>query len=138
MTRRTLLAERRTLSGLDGSAENIARTAKRRLLGVNAGDVEALFGVEVAVVSVETPATLRNDADAAPGAIGDFKNFFQKLLRGAIAVEGDDAAVSVLHFVTAAFELTTARRMPSSRSSGSKPVTTMGTPNFSASGGYSQ
>ncbi len=48
---------------------------------------------------------LRNDANAAPGAIGDFKDFGQQFLRGAIAFEGHDAAVSILDFVTAALKL---------------------------------
>ena len=87
MTRSAFLAEGRALGGLDGSAQHVAGVAQRRLLGVNAGDVEALFGVEVAIVGVETPAALGNDADAAPGAIGDFEDFGEQFLRGAIAVE---------------------------------------------------
>ncbi len=75
MAWRAFFTEGRALGRFDGSAQHIARTAQRRFLGVNAGDVEALLGVELAVVRVEAPAALRNDADTAPGAIGDFKNF---------------------------------------------------------------
>src|SRR5208282_2804646 len=93
------------LGGLDGSAQDVTGAAKRRLLGVNAGDVEALFGVEGAIVGVEAPAAFGNDADATPGAIGDLEDFGEELLRGLIAVEGDHSAVGVLHFVAPAFEL---------------------------------
>ncbi len=82
MARRALLAEGRALGRLDGAAQHVARAAQRRLLGVNAGDVEALFGVELAIVRVEPPAALRNDADAAPGAIGDFKDFASSFCAG--------------------------------------------------------
>ena len=75
MARRAFLAERSTLSGLDGSAQHVACPAQRRLLGVYSRNMEALFCVEFAIVGIETPAALRDDADAAPGAIGDFKNF---------------------------------------------------------------
>ena len=52
MARRALLAEGRALGRLDGSAQHIAGAAEWRLLGVNAGDVEALFGVELAIGSL--------------------------------------------------------------------------------------
>ena len=63
------------------------------------------FGVEVAIGLAEPPAAFGDDADAAPGAIGDFEDLGQQLLRGAVAFEGDDAAVGVLDFVPAGFEL---------------------------------
>ena len=68
-------AEGWALGGLDGSAEDFAGVAERRLLSVDAGDLEPHFGVEVAIGLVEAPAAFGNDADAAPGAIGDFKDF---------------------------------------------------------------
>ena len=63
------------------------------------------FGVEVAIGVAEPPAAFGDDADAAPGAIGDFEDFGQQLLRGAVALERDDAAVGVFDFVAAGFEL---------------------------------
>src|SRR5665213_2971092 len=101
MTRCAFFAEGRALGGLDGSAQHFAGMAERRLLSVDAGDLEAKLGVVIAIVLVETPAAFGNDADAAPGAIGDFKNFRQQFLRGAIAIVSDDTAVGVFDFVAA-------------------------------------
>jgi len=100
-----LFAEGPTLGRLDGSAKDVAGTAEGRLLGVDAGDLEPLFGVEVAVCGAEAPAALGDDADATPGAIGDFKDLGEKLLGGSVAVVGDDAAVGVFDFVAALLEL---------------------------------
>src|SRR5579859_723487 len=100
-----LFSEGCALGWLDGSAEDIAGAAERRLFSVNAGDVETLFGVEFAIGVAQAPTALWNYADAAPGAIGDREDFCEKFLRGAITVEGDDAAVGVLDFVTAGLEL---------------------------------
>ena len=97
-----------------------------------AGDLEAQLGVEVAVRGVETPAALRNHAYTAPCTIGYLEDFFQELLRGAIALEGDDAAIGVLDLVAAGLELDDGAADSVEGSSGSKPVTTMGTRNFSA------
>ena len=93
------------LGGLDGSAQDVSGAAESRLLGVNAGDVEALLGVEIAIIRAESPAARGNDADATPGAIGDFEDFSEELLCSLIAVKGDDAAVGVLDFMAAALEL---------------------------------
>ena len=72
---------------------------------MNAGNLEALLGVEIAILRVQPPAALRNHADAAPRAIGHFENLAQQLLRGAIALERHHAAVGVLHFVPAGLQL---------------------------------
>jgi len=56
---------------------------------VNAGDVEALFGIELAVGLAETPALLES-RNAAPGTIRDFENLGQQLLRRAVAFERDE------------------------------------------------
>src|ERR1700723_668004 len=105
MTRRALLAEGRARGRLDHSAQHISRMAKRRLLCVNAGDLEAILGVEFAVSRVKPPAAFGNHADAAPGAIGHFKNFTQQLLRRPIALKTHYALVGVFHFMLPCFEL---------------------------------
>src|ERR1035437_1241807 len=92
MTRRALLAEGGALGRLDGSAQHISRAAERRFLSKNAADVEPLLAVESTVRLTETPAALRNHADAAPRPVGDLKNFRQQLLRGAVAIKGDSPA----------------------------------------------
>ncbi len=84
-------------------AENIARLAEWRLLGVNAADLKTLFSVERAVGLAETPAAFGDDADAAPRTIRHFKDLGQQLLRGQISGVGHDALVGVLDVVFALF-----------------------------------
>src|SRR5665213_4636989 len=101
MPRRTLLAESRALRRFDSSAQHFSRAAQRRLLCMNARDVETLFGVELAVGFTQATTALRNHSNAAPCAIGHLEHFAQQLLRCAIALECDHAAVGILHFVPA-------------------------------------
>src|ERR1035441_1209368 len=105
MARGALLAKCGTLGGLDDSAENVSGAAERRLLGVDAGDVEALLGVVVAVRGAKLPAAFWDDADAAPGTVGDIENLCEELLRALVAVEVDDALVGVFNFVASGLEL---------------------------------
>src|SRR5271157_5676022 len=99
MARRTFLAKGGALGGLDDSAQYVSGAAERRLGGMNAGDLKAQLGVEGAIRLAQPPAALGNDADAAPCTVGDLKNFGQQLLRGTVAVEGDNALVGVFDLV---------------------------------------
>src|SRR5271166_796414 len=105
MARRTFLAEGRALGRLYHSPQHISGMTKQRLGGVNAGDLEALFGVEVAIIRAQPPAAFGNHANAAPGAICDLENLSQQLLRPPVAVEGYDALVGVFDFVPSSFQL---------------------------------
>src|ERR1700734_840589 len=100
-----LLAKGRAFGGFHRATQHIAGMAQWRFLRVNAGDVEAQLGIEVAIFCIEAPAALGDYADAAPGAIGDVEDLAEQLLRGAVAFKCDDAAISVLNFVPACFEL---------------------------------
>ena len=94
---------------------------------MDARDLESLFRVKFTIGALSRQPLLRDDTDAAPGTIGDFKDFGEHFLCRGIAVIGHDARVGVLHLgARPDSSCTTARRMPSSRSSGSKPVTTIG------------
>jgi len=100
--------------------------------------MEALLGIEFAIIGAEPPAALRNHSDAAPGTIGYFENFSKQLLRGAVAFKSHYPAVCILDFVSAGFELNHGaadsfeqiERLESGDDNGQR--------NFSASGGYSQ
>src|SRR5271165_7067524 len=99
MPRRAFLAKRPALRRLDRPPQHIARTAQRRLLGMNACNVEALFGIEFAIGLAQPPAAPGNDADSPPRPVRYLKHFAQQLLRGLVSVERHDALVGVLHLV---------------------------------------
>ena len=126
------------LGGLDEPAQHVSRTAERRLLGMNAGDLEALFGVEFAISSLSRQPLLGITPMPRHARSVTSKTSASSCWAGMIALVADDALVGVLDVVSPRFQLDYGAADPSSRSSGSKPVTTMGISYFSASGGYSQ
>ncbi len=127
MPRRALLAKGRALSRLDRAAQHVSGVAQRRLLGVNAGDLEALLGVEFAIIGIQPPAAAwesrrcRARRDPSP----------QKLRPAAFAPHdclrrSRRARRRSRLRARPASSWITVRRIPSSRSSGSNPVTTIG------------
>src|ERR1019366_4955556 len=105
MPRRAFLPEGRALGGLYSTAQHVSGAAQLRLLSMNARNVKTLFGVELAVSLAQAPTALWNHANASPCTIGHLEHFAQQLLRRAIALESDHAAVRVLNFMPAGFQL---------------------------------
>src|SRR5271157_5469228 len=66
-----LLAKGRALRRLDHAAQDITGMTKRRLLRMNSGDLEAMLGIEFAVIRVQPPAALWNHANPPPCAVGN-------------------------------------------------------------------
>lgn len=79
--------------------------AQRRFHRFYPAHVKAMFRVKLAVFLAQAPAALRNNANAAPGAVARLKHIGQKFLRGQVALLGDSSRVGVLHFGLAVFQL---------------------------------
>ncbi len=64
-----------------------------------------MFGVEVPVAGGQPPAAVGDDADAAPGPVGDFEDVLQHGEGGRVALRADGPRVGVVDGVLAAFQL---------------------------------
>src|SRR4051812_3103718 len=80
IARCALAAEGGALVRFDQPLQHLAGAADRGLLGGDALDIEADLSVEVAVGLGQPPAAGRDDADAAPGPVGDLEDVAQHLL----------------------------------------------------------
>ena len=86
VARRALLAERRALVRLDQPLQHLAAAAHARFLGVDAGHLEAVLGVELAVLLRQPPAAVRDHPDAPPAAVGDLEDVLQQRPGGRVAL----------------------------------------------------
>src|SRR5579862_2211200 len=99
------LAESWTLVRLQNALQHFPAVAQWRLDSMNAADLEAVLGIELAVLGTQLPAAGGNHADAAPCAIDYLENLFQQFLGREIPLKGDDAFISIIDPRFARFEL---------------------------------
>ena len=133
VARRALLAERGALVRLDQPLQHLAGPADRptRRCGCRAPS-KRCSASKSRYCGGQSPAAVRDDADTPPGAVGDLEDVLQHGLRRQVALGRNRALVGVLQLVAAgSSSWMTVRRMPSRMSSGSNPVTTIGTSYFS-------
>ena len=81
---------------LEHAFQNFSTLRGFRIGHPDAGDLEALFGVELGVLVVDAQCGLRNESQTAPLEIGtQLKNLGHGAKRRAIALPGDNAFVLI-------------------------------------------
>ncbi len=126
--RRAFLAERRAVVRLLQPLEHLPADAQRRLLRLDVVHFEEPLGVVVAVLVAQLEAALGDQADAAPLAVADLENVVDQPPRRRVALAaGRPGRTGSRPPPGPASSCRTVRSTPSSRSSGSKPVMTIGT-----------
>jgi hypothetical protein len=125
--RRTRRAERGAVVRLLEATEDLSADAGRRLQSLDGVNRETPLGIELAQLSAQPKAALGNGADPSPPSIADLEDRPHELSGRGISVGPDHASVLFLHARLPALEPSHRPEHPSSRSSGSNPVITMGT-----------
>jgi DNA-binding transcriptional regulator of glucitol operon len=99
MLRRALAAKKFTLMRFQDTFQNFSALRGLWVGYADAGNLEALFGVELGVFVVDAQSRLRNESQTAPLEIwAQLKNFSHGAKRSPVAFPGDDALVLIFNF----------------------------------------
>jgi hypothetical protein len=97
--------ERRAIRGPLQAFEHFGADAFGRLFGHQIAHAEDLLGIVARKFGTQAKTALRNDADAPPLAIGDFKHALDQALRGKVALVRHRADILIFGFGATLFQL---------------------------------